>query len=67
MTLIHSCGKSGCETLTMGTLCLEHEEAAATRLRSRLGRVSQRRQAQAITIAVAMAAAAVGRASGRIG
>ena len=67
MTLIHVCGKPGCETLTMGALCLEHELAAEARLRSRIGRTSRRRRGQAITLAVVIAAVVAGRASGRIG
>jgi hypothetical protein len=66
MTLIHGCGKPGCRTLTMGTLCLEHEQAAEARLRSRIGRISRRRRGQAITFTVALAALVAGRASGRL-
>jgi hypothetical protein len=67
MTLVHACGKPGCATLTMGTLCLEHEEAAEGRLRSRIGRLARGRQAPAITIVLAVAAALAGRIAGRLG
>jgi hypothetical protein len=67
MTLIHGCGKPGCRTLTMGTFCLEHEQAAEARLRSRIRRISRRGRGPAITFAVAVAAVAAGRASGRLG
>jgi hypothetical protein len=67
MTLTRPCGKPGCETLTMGTLCLQHEEAAAARLRSRIGRASRRAKAPAIALAAAVAVVVLGRASGRLG
>ena len=29
MPIVHPCTAAGCSTLTMGGLCLEHEQAAA--------------------------------------
>jgi hypothetical protein len=51
----------------MGKLCRQHEEAAEARLRTRVRRTARRIQAPAITVAVAIAALFVGRASGRLG
>ncbi|HET8606529.1 MAG TPA: hypothetical protein VFL66_05800 [Gaiellaceae bacterium] len=30
MSLVHECGHPGCSTLTMGTLCLVHEQPEPT-------------------------------------
>ena len=63
MSLVHPCAEPGCATLTMGNRCLEHEQLAARRLRTRVGKLSKRFRAPAIAVGIAAAAALAGRAS----
>ena len=63
MPLVRPCAETGCSTLTMGNRCLEHEQLAAKRLRTRVGKVSRRFRAPAIAVGIAAAAALAGRAS----
>ena len=68
MTIVHECGTPGCETLTIGAYCLQHEALAARRLRSRSTWLLRQAQRPAITtVAVVVAAALAGRLSGRLG
>lgn len=39
MPMVHPCARPGCEMLTMGHLCLDHERQRAARARERLPRV----------------------------
>jgi hypothetical protein len=59
MPLVHPCSEPGCSTLTIGDLCLEHEQLAQERLTKRIVAFSRRFRA----LAVAAVAALVGRAS----
>jgi hypothetical protein len=67
IALIHTCHARGCNTLTMGELCLEHERLAEARLRARIGTVFSRVRAPAIALALAAFGAYLGRASGHVG
>jgi hypothetical protein len=63
MPLVHPCSEPGCSTLTIGDLCLEHEQLAHERLIKRIVALSKRFRAPAVALAVAAVAALVGRAS----
>ena len=63
MPLVQPCSEPGCSTLTMGDLCLEHEQLARERLAKRMLALSKRFRAPAAALAVAAVAALVGRAS----
>ena len=63
MPLVHECQEPGCSTLTMGARCLQHELLARKQVTARIGAFSKRFRAPAITLAIAAAAALVGRAS----
>jgi hypothetical protein len=63
MPLVHPCSEPGCSTLTMGDLCLEHDQLAQERLAKRMVALSRRFRAPAVALAVAAVAALVGRAS----
>jgi hypothetical protein len=63
MPLVHACSEPGCTTLTIGDLCLEHEQLARERLARRIVALSRRFRAPAAALAVAAVAALVGRAS----
>jgi hypothetical protein len=63
MPLVQPCSKPGCSTLTIGDLCLEHEQLAQERLTKRIVALSKRFRAPAAALAVAVVAALVGRAS----
>jgi hypothetical protein len=63
MPLVHPCSEPGCSTLTIGDLCLEHEQRAQERLTRRMVALSKRFRAPAAALAVAAVAALVGRAS----
>ena len=53
---VHPCIRSDCETLTMGELCLEHEQQHAASLRARARRLLPR----LATAGALVAAAALG-------
>jgi len=63
MPLVQPCDAPGCSTLTMGDLCLEHEQLARERLAKRMLALSKRLRAPAVALAVAAVAALLGRAS----
>jgi hypothetical protein len=63
MPLVQPCSEPGCSTLTMGDLCLEHEQIARERLAKRMLALSKRFRTPAVALAVAAVAALVGRAS----
>jgi hypothetical protein len=63
MPLVQPCSEPGCSTLTMGDLCLEHDQLAQGRLAKRMVAFSKRFRAPAVALAVAAVAALVGRAS----
>ena len=63
MPLVHPCSEPRCSTLTMGDLCLEHDQLARERLAKRIVALSKRFRAPAFALAVAAVAALVGRAS----
>src|SRR5882724_7670510 len=63
MPLVHPCSEPGCSTLTIGDLCLEHEQLAEERLTKRIVALARRFRAPAFALAVAAVAALVGRAS----
>jgi hypothetical protein len=63
MPLVHPCSEPGCSTLTMGDLCLEHDQLAQKRLARRVLALSKRFRAPAVALAFAAVAALVGRAS----
>jgi hypothetical protein len=63
MPLVHECQEPGCSTLTMGERCLQHEQLAGKRVTARIGVVARRFRDPAIALAIAAAAALVGRAS----
>src|SRR5438876_7784059 len=63
MPLVQPCSEPGCSTLTIGDLCLEHEQLAQERLAQRMLALSKRFRAPAAALAVAAVAAVVGRAS----
>jgi len=63
MSLVQPCSEPGCSTLTIGDLCLEHEQLAQERLAKRMLALSKRFRAPAVALAVAAVAALVGRAS----
>jgi hypothetical protein len=63
MPLDHPCSEPGCSTLTIGDLCLEHEQLSQERLTRRFVSLSKRFSAPAVALAVAAVAALVGRAS----
>jgi len=65
MPLVHLCREHGCETLTMGERCLEHERLAEARLLARMRTVFQRLRAPAIALAFAVVGACLGRAAAR--
>jgi len=60
MPIVHACSATGCTTLTMGELCLEHEQVAATPAEAP-GRGSVARAAL-IGLAAGLAAALLARA-----
>lgn len=60
MPMIHTCARPGCETLTMGEVCLQHERLAASSPRGRLRRALPRAAAAAMLVAAAAAGALVG-------
>lgn len=39
MPMVHPCARPGCEMLTMGELCVDHERQRAARTRGRLPRL----------------------------
>jgi hypothetical protein len=57
MSMVHSCARPGCRTLTMGELCLEHEQPD-TGLRMRAHRLLPR-LATASALVVGAAAGAL--------
>jgi hypothetical protein len=63
MSLVRPCSEPGCSTLTIGDLCLEHEQLAQERPGRRMLALSKRLRAPALALAVAGVAALVGRAS----
>jgi hypothetical protein len=63
MPLVQPCSEPGCSTLTMGDLCLEHDQLAQERLARRTVALAKRFRAPAVALAVAAVAALVGRAS----
>ena len=63
MPLVHPCSEPGCSTLTIGDLCLEHEQLAHERLARRMVALAKRFRAPAAGLVVAAVAALVGRAS----
>jgi hypothetical protein len=63
MPVVHPCSEPACGTLTMGDLCLEHEQLVGKRLTIRIGALSRRLSAPALALAIAAAAALAGRAS----
>jgi len=63
MPLVQPCSEPDCSTLTIGDLCLEHEQLAQERLAKRMVAPSKRFRAPAVALAVAAVAALVGRAS----
>lgn len=73
MPVVHPCSEPGCGTLTMGTLCLEHEQTREARFRSRLTALARRAQLGVprggrplvATIAACFAAIIAIKASGR--
>jgi hypothetical protein len=66
MPLVHPCREPGCGTLTMGDRCLEHERAAAGRRAARVRSAAGRFRVPALAVGFAVAAAVMGRASGRL-
>jgi len=52
--MVHPCTRPGCEMLTMGELCVEHERQRDSRARERLRRVLA---AGAVVAAAALGAA----------
>jgi hypothetical protein len=56
MPIVHPCTRSGCETLTMGEFCLEHEQQSEVSLRVR----GRRLLPHLATAGALVAAAAVG-------
>jgi hypothetical protein len=67
MSLVHRCSEPGCQTLTMGTLCLEHERAARAGAGSRRQRLGRRIQTPVLALALAVVAAMAGRHWARVG
>jgi hypothetical protein len=63
MPLVHPCSEAGCSRLTIGDLCLEHDQLAQERLAKRMVALSKRFRAPAAALAVAAVAALAGRAS----
>jgi hypothetical protein len=61
MPIVHPCARPSCETLTMGTLCLEHEQQPDLNPRSRFALLHPLNTAGAL-----VAAAAVGYSSGPV-
>jgi len=61
--LVQPRSEPDCSTLTIGDLCLEHEQLAQERLARRIVAFSRRFRAPAVALAVAAVAALVGRAS----
>ena len=59
MPMVHPCARSDCETLTMGTLCLEHEQQPDLRLRTRLERLLPRLTTAGAVVAAATAGALI--------
>lgn len=59
MPMVHPCARSECETLTMGTLCLEHEQQRDVRLRTRLERLLPRLTTASAFVAAAAAGALI--------
>jgi hypothetical protein len=67
MPLVNTCHEDGCNTLTMGELCVDHERLAEARLFARVGTVFGRLRTPAIALVLAAFAAYIGRASGNVG
>jgi hypothetical protein len=63
MPVVQPCSEPGCSTLTIGDLCLEHEQLAQERLAKRMVALAKRFRAPAAGLVVAAVAALVGRAS----
>jgi hypothetical protein len=63
MPVVQPCSEPGCSTLTIGDLCLEHDQLAQERLAKRMVALSKRFRAPAAALAVAAVAALAGRAS----
>ena len=59
MPLVHPCARPDCETLTMGTLCLEHEQQDDVSLRMRLERLLPRLATASALVAAATAGALI--------
>lgn len=59
MPMVHPCARSECETLTMGTLCLEHEQQRDVRLHTRLERLLPRLTTASALVAAAAAGALI--------
>jgi hypothetical protein len=57
--MVHPCARPECETLTMGALCLEHEQQQDVRLRTRLERLLPRLTTASALVAAAAAGALI--------
>jgi hypothetical protein len=57
--LVHPCSRPGCETLTMGVLCLEHEGQRETSLATRVRRLLPRLASASALLAAATAGALI--------
>jgi hypothetical protein len=58
--MVHPCARPECETLTLGTLCLEHEqEEAAGSLRLRVRQLLPRLTTASVVVAAAVAGALI--------
>ena len=59
MPLVHPCARSECETLTMGTLCLEHEQQREMSVAMRARRLLPRLAKASALVAAATAGALI--------
>jgi hypothetical protein len=57
--MVHPCARPECETLTMGTLCLEHEQQREVSLRTRLEPLLPRLATASALVAAAAAGAVI--------
>jgi hypothetical protein len=58
--IVHECARQGCETLTMGEFCLEHEQQGDMGLRMRVRRMLPRLTRATALVAAAAAGALIG-------
>jgi len=57
--MVHECARPGCDTLTMGELCLDHERESEATVRRRVKRLLPRLATASALVAAAAAGALI--------